>query len=81
MSKKLTLCELPVLAKKEEIEFGSGRGKRMTTEVILYFELPFQQKRNFDWSPTCLQQKRLSPKGVQFSQRLFAGRMANRNVL
>ena len=62
-----------ITGKKEEIEFGSGRGKRMTTEVLLYFELPFQQNRNFDWSPTCLQQKRLSPKGVQFSQPLFCG--------
>ena len=33
----------------------------MTAEVLMYFELPFQQNR----------QKHLSPKGVQFSQRLF----------
>ena len=29
------------------------RGKRRTAEVLLYFELPFQQKYgNSDWLPT-----------------------------
>ena len=34
-------------------EFGAGGGKRMTTGVLFYFELPFQRNRNCDWSPTC----------------------------
>ena len=50
-------------------DIGAGRGKRTIAEVLLYFELQFQQNGNSDWSPTCqpVNNKNLSvPKESNF---------------